>query len=128
MPDPNVPLAASVMPFDKFWAWIQGHPNCILSAGTAEALFYDAEDFHWHFGAEEDGTLLVQVIRGKNLVGEILIAPRSVAYVQSEGKGEEEFLFECVVEAESERVSAFHFTLSHDYSPEETVKQGRWVH
>ena len=125
--DPKLPLAANVIAFDKFWTWLQGHPNCILSAGTPEAVLYDDEDFHWHFAAEEDGTLLLQVLRGKQIVGEIAIAPQNITYVQSEGKGEE-FLFECIAETEDEPLAAYHFTVSHDYSPEEVVKQGRWVH
>lgn len=126
--DPKLPLGHNVLPFEKFWKWLQGHPNCILTAGTPECVLYDDDDFHWHFGSEEDGTLLVQVIRGKQFVGEIAIDPRNVSYVQSEAKGQEEFLFECVVEAENEPVAAYHFVLMHDYSPEEVVKSGRWVH
>ena len=129
MADPKLPLSANVLPFDKFWKWLQGHPNCILSAGTPEAVLYDDEDFHWHFSVEEDNTLLVQVLRGKAMIGEIAIAPRNISYVQSESKGEEEFVFECVAETESEPIAAYHFTLSHDYSPEEVPsKPGRWVH
>lgn len=126
--DPKLPLSHNVITFDQFWRWLQSHPNCILGAGTADTALYDDDDLHWHFGVEDDGTLLVQVIRGKQLLGEILIQPREVAYVQSESKGEEEFLFECIIEAEHERLSAWHFTLSHDYSPEEMPKAGRWVH
>ena len=126
--DPKIPIASSVIPFEKFWKWVQGHPNCILSAGTPEAVLYDDEDFHWHFSADEDGTQLLQVLRGKQLVGEIAITPRNVSYVQSEGKGEEEFVFECIAELDAESIAAYHFTLSHDYSPEEVVKQGRWMH
>lgn len=128
MADPKL-IATNVMPFEKFWSWLQGHPNCILSAGTPETVLYDDEDFHWHFSIEEDSTLLVQVLRGKAMIGEIAINPRNIAYVQGENKGEEEFLFECVVEGESEPVAAYHFTLSHDYSAEEVpAKPGRWVH
>jgi hypothetical protein len=126
--DPKLPLAPNVMPFEKFWKWLQGHPNCILSAGTPEAVLYDDEELHWHFGAEEDGVLLVQVVRGKALLGEIAISPETISYVQSESKGEEEYVFECVAETDTEPVAAYHFTLSHDYNAEETVKQGRWVH
>jgi len=126
--DPKLPLAPNVVPFDKFWKWLQGHPNCVLAAGTPEAVLYDDEDLHWHFGAEEDGTLLVQVIRGKTLLGEIAIAAETISYVQSEAKGDEEVVFECVSETETEPLVAYHFTLSHDYSPEENVKPGRWVH
>lgn len=124
----KLPLAQNVLPFDRFWTWIQTHPNCIVAAGTPETMIYDAEDYHWHFGAEEDGTLLVQVLRGKNIVAEILLSSRQVTYVQGERKGEEEYVFECVVETDREPVVAYHFTLTHDYSPEETAKKGRWVH
>ena len=124
----KLPLSTNVLTFDKFWKWLQVHPNCILSAGTPEAELYDDEDFHWHFGTEDEGALLVQVLRGKQFVGEVVIAPRRVTYVQSEAKGDEEFLFECVAESESEPVAAYHFVLSHDYSPEEPVQHGRWVH
>lgn len=125
---PKVPLVANVLPFAKFWKWLQGHANCILSAGTPDAMLFDADDFHWHFAEEDDGTLLLQVLRGKDLVGEIAITPRTIAYVQSEAKSQDEVLFECVAETEAERVAAYQFTLSHDYSPEEPVKTGRWVH
>ena len=126
--EPKLPLPSNVIPFDKFWKWLLGHPNCILSAGTPEAVLYDDEDFHWHLGAEEEDTMLVQVLRGKQILGEVLIAFRSVAYVQAEQKGEEEHVFECIVEAESERVAAYHFTLSHGYTTEEAATKGRWVH
>jgi len=122
-------LATNVLAFDTFWKWLQGHPNCILSAGTPDAVLYDDEDFHWHFSVEEDSTLLLQVLRGKAMIGELAVTARNVSYVQSEAKGEEEYLFECVAETDSEPVTAYHFTLSHDYSAEEApAKPGRWVH
>ena len=118
-----------VVPFETFWKWLQGHPNCIVSAGTPEAVLYDHDDFHWHFGAEgEEGAQLIQLIRGKNLVGELVIDARSVTYVQIEHKGEEEYLFDCVEENTEGAVAAYTFTLSHDYDPEEAAPQGRWVH
>ena len=40
-----------------FWNWLAAHPNCILRAGTPEAVLYDDEEFHWHFAAEGGGTL-----------------------------------------------------------------------
>jgi hypothetical protein len=72
----------------------------------------------------------VQVIRGKQLIGEIAIAPRSITYVQSEARAEEEFLFECVEESDTGVFVAYHFTLSHDYSTEEEAppQRGRWLH
>ena len=127
--EPKLPLPTTVVPFDKFWTWLQVHPNCILSAGTPETVLYDDDDLHWHLAVDDESTLLVQVIRGKQLLGEIAIVPRQIAYVQVEAKAEEEFIFECIVENESERVAAYHFTMSHEYdAAEETPKTGRWVH
>lgn len=126
--EPNLPLSANVLSFDTFWKWLQGHPNCIVSAGTPEVVLFDHDDFHWHFGEGEGGVLLVQVIRGKNIVGELVIDPRHVSYVQSETRGPEEFAFDCIEEATDGPVVACSFVLSHDYDPQEAAPQGRWVH
>ena len=97
----------TVIPFEKFWKWLQGHPNCILSAGTGDVLIHDCEDFHWHFAQEETGDLVVEVIRGKQLVSEMVIVPREISCVQVEPKAEEEFLFECIPANISLSVSLF---------------------
>ena len=54
------------------------HPNCIVRAGTPEAIMYDDEDLHWHFAVEGTSTLLVQVLRGKRLMGWMLNTMRCV--------------------------------------------------
>jgi hypothetical protein len=117
-----------VLTFEKFWHWLQGHPNCVLAAGTSEVVLYDQEDFHWHFGKEADGTLLVQVLRGKELVGELLLAAGDVTHVEGVAKSEDEFVFECIAEGSEGAMPAYQFTLSHGYDPEESPPQGRWVH
>ena len=76
--DENVTLS-----FGVFWEWLITHPNCILRAGTPEAAIFDDDDLHWHFAtAAEDGTPVVQVLRGKRLIGELLLVPDQVSYVQ----------------------------------------------
>ena len=92
---------AYTLPFTKFWAWVQLHPNCIVRAGTPEVVLFDDDDLHWHFGHDEDGTLLVQLIRGKKLFGEMAIAPADVTYVQVEPADGEEFRFELLGEGEN---------------------------
>jgi hypothetical protein len=125
---PPLKMETTTLPFEKFWSWVQAHRNCILSAGTTQSVLYDAEDFHWHFG-NENGTLLVQVLRGKEMVGEILIEPQLISYVQTLRHGEEEYEFDCVSELESEPVVVCYFTLSHDYDVQESQpKKGRLVH
>jgi hypothetical protein len=121
--------AATTLSFDRFWGWLQAHPNCVLRAGTPEAVLYDDEDLHWHFTAEGPDTLLVQLIRGKRLVGELLVLPAEIAYVQGEpAEGEDEYVFELVSESESDRVAAYHFVLSHGFDEDEPVRTGRAVH
>src|SRR5215207_8562049 len=101
---------ASTLPFAKFWAWLQGHGNCILRAGTPEAVLFDHEDFHWTILTEDDATRVIQVARGKELVGELVVFPAEVAYVQTEpAEHEGEWVFECVIEGEAAREVAYHF-------------------
>lgn len=109
----NEPLT---LPFETFWSWLATHPNCILRGGTPEAVLYDDEDLHWHFALEGGETMLVQVLRGKRLVGEILVQPEQITYVQgTPGETEEEYVFELISEGDASRVSAYFFVLSHTY-------------
>ncbi len=108
------------LPFETFWNWVVTHPNCILRAGTPEAVLYDDDDLHWHFAGEGATTLLVQVLRGKRLIGELLMEPEQVTYVQGvQGQREEEHVFELIVESEKDRVVAYFFVLAHGYESEE---------
>jgi hypothetical protein len=127
----NTTLArgGTTLPFDRFWSWVQGHPNCILRAGTPETTLYDDDDLHWHFAAEDPDTLLLQLMRGKRIVGEIVVMPSDVDYVQGEpGESDEEYVFELISESETERVASYHFILSHGYDAEDPVTPGRAVH
>jgi hypothetical protein len=126
--DKNIQHAASTVGFEAFWTWLQTHPNCILRAGTPEAVVYDDDDLHWHFAAEGPDTLVVQLMRGKKLVGEIVVAPADVAYVQGVAGEEDEYVFELISESESDRVVSYHFVLSHGYDAQSPVSAGRAVH
>jgi len=113
--DENVTLS-----FGVFWEWLLTHPNCILRAGTPEAAIFDDDDLHWHFAtAVDDGTPVVQVLRGKRLMGELLLVPDQVSYVQGSAADEEgEYLFELISETEAERFAAYFFVLAHGYEGE----------
>ena len=128
MPNKALEHAATTLAFDAFWTWLQAHPNCIIRAGTPEAVIYDDDDLHWHFTSEGMETLVVQAIRGKDLVAEILVAPGEVAYVQGVAGDEEEYVFELISESETERVAAYYFVLSHGFDAEERITSGRPVH
>ncbi|HSN27645.1 MAG TPA: hypothetical protein VLT45_15240, partial [Kofleriaceae bacterium] len=75
---------ATTLTFDKFWKWLAGHANCIVRAGTPEVVLLDHDDFHWTLLDEDDHTQVVQLARAKDLVGELLVFPAEVAYVQVE--------------------------------------------
>lgn len=112
--------------FDSFWSWLVTHPNCILRAGTPEAVIYDDDDLHWHFAAEGPETLLVQVIRGKRLIGELLLAPEPVTYVSGmAGDAEGEYLFELIAETGSDRQALYFFALAHGYDEADEASGGR---
>ena len=121
--------ATATLSFPSFWSWLQAHANCILRAGTPEIVVYDAEDLHWHFATEGDDALIVQLIRGKNLVSEIVVVPGDITYVQGvAGEVEDEFVFELISETDRDRVAAYHFVLSHGYDGQETAPSRRAVH
>ena len=89
-------------------------------------MIYDDDDLHWHFGSEGDSTVVVQVLRGKRLVGEILVEPEQVSYVQgTAGEEEGEYVFELIAENESEQVASWFFVLSHGYETEGAPVHGR---
>lgn len=110
------------LPFETFWAWLVGHPNCVLRAGTPESALYDDDDLHWHFAMEASAPtegsnlLLVQVIRGKRLLGELFLDPEQISYVEgSAGEREDEFVFELITETDTDRLAAYYFVLTHGY-------------
>ncbi len=108
------------MPFETFWGWLMAHPNCIVRAGTPESVLYDDEDLHWHFAAEAPQTLLVQVLRGKRLVGELLLDPEQISHVQAvPQERQDEHVFELLVENDSERFAAYFFALVHGFEDED---------
>ncbi len=109
----------ATLDLDAFWNWLVLHPNCVVRAGTVDALLCDDEDFHWQFVSENDNLLIAQLVYGKRLVGEILIDRERVAYVQSfQGDQENEYVFELICETERERMAAWVFVMSHGLEDE----------
>jgi hypothetical protein len=125
----TIEQAAVTLSFEAFWNWLQTHPNCILRAGTPETVVYDDDDLHWHFAAEGADTRVVELLRGKKLIGEIVVGLADVAYVQQVDGEEDEHVFELVSETETDRVVAYYFVLSHGYDGgQELPTPGRAVH
>lgn len=106
----------STLTFNDFWEWLVVHPNCILRAGIQNAVIYDDEDYHWHFAQESPDNYLVQIIRGKRLVGEFVLPLERVAYVQVlAGEQEGEVVFEAVGADEAETPLVCFFVMSHGF-------------
>lgn len=107
----------TTLPFERFWRWLKDHPNCILEAGTGNASLFDFEDFHWGFVQEEDGRVIAQLIRGKNLAGEVVIDPTEITYVQAspdaEGAARGQWIFEAMAGRGEQESIAAYFVLSH---------------
>ncbi len=110
-----------------FWRWASYHYNCILRAGSDTCVVFDQPYLHWHLLQEPDGTLVVQTIRGKDLIAEIVVDPASVVYVESSPQEDDQVLFELFVETAEEPIPLFHFLMSHGFD-EEQNDVGRWTH
>lgn len=120
-----VPLT---MQFDKFWQWLQAHCNCILRAGTPDVVLFDHDDFHWHLASEDEFTQLLQLVRGKELVGEIVVLSSEIAYVQCNPPEHDEWVFECIVESANAREAAYHFVMAHEFDGDDGSPTRRWTH
>lgn len=104
----------TTLPFDQFWQWLSDHPNCIVRAGTPEAILYDDDDLHWLFGREDERTMLVQVLRGKRVVAELFLEPEQVSYVEGAPPDTtDEYSFELISETENDRSVVGFFVLTH---------------
>jgi hypothetical protein len=112
-----MPRPEKTITFDAFWSWIQDHPGCILRVGSADAVLFDDDDLHWVFMEEEDRRGVVQLIKGKNLVGELVLYGRNVHRVQvvpdPESGDRGHFLIELLDEGKEEPRVLYHFLVAH---------------
>ncbi|MBS1110163.1 MAG: hypothetical protein H6Q88_2155 [Anaeromyxobacteraceae bacterium] len=114
--------SGATLPFERFWKWLKHHPNCILRAGTSEAWLYDQDDLHWHLEDGPERRASVQVLRGKQVLGELVLDVRDVVFVQatldSEEDGERRYLFEVVGGDRAEPYAVYHFLVAHGFEEE----------
>ena len=122
-PDP----ASITLTFDEFWSWLKAHRNCIVRAGTPYSVLMDHDDYHWDVLQEDEDTQILQLVRGKDLVGEIIVMVADIAYVHCPPCEGEEQIFECVVETEQSREIVYHFAMAHPYEGEPTQSRS-WTH
>ena len=126
----KVKRAASndTLTLDKFWTWLQDHAHCILRVGTPDAVVFDDDDFHWRLDIEQDQTHVVQCLRGKRLIGEVVFAPVDVAYVDVVDAPGEEHLFELIQEGPEDRIALAHLVLTHGLEDDDEDPPDRWTH
>jgi hypothetical protein len=107
----------NALTMDSFWKWLKEHANCVIQASTAEAHLYDQDDVHWHIAEELDRTLVVQLIRGKQMIAEIVMDPRDVLYIQStaDTARPERFVFEMVAGSKDETFVLCSFLMAHGF-------------
>lgn len=127
MPTEAPDSASITLPFDKFWSWLKAHRNCIVRAGTPYSVVMDHEDYHWDVLSEDQDTQVLQLVRGKELVGEIIVLAAEIAYVQCPLSDTEEQLFECVVETPHGSEVVYHFAMAHSFD-EEPAQSRSWTH
>ncbi len=108
---------ATTLAFEKFWHFLTEHPNCIIRAGTADSVLFDMPEMHWDFFDEDEGRAVVQLIRGKSLVGELVIDRTIVKAVHGSIDVEEAaqgyWLFEVMAASAKDDLPAYHFLMSH---------------
>jgi len=119
---------ATTLSLDEFWEWLDVHRGCILRVSTATAALFDHEDHHWLLLHDEQEPPAVQLLRGKHLVGEIVLEIGDIAYVQCMPGEGEEVAFELMVEEASSREIAVQFLMAHGYDSTEMASSGHWTH
>lgn len=113
------------LPFEAFWPWVITHPNCIVRVGTPETTLFDDEALHWLFDDQNPAELVIQLALGKRLVGEIVLQPDQVSYVEaSTGEAAGEYVFDLIAESENDRLAVCTFVLSHAFEAEEQAAHG----
>ncbi|HEY8570295.1 hypothetical protein [Microbulbifer sp.] len=119
----------NTLSLQDFWTWLTEHCNCILRAGTPDSILYDDDDFFWRFTHENPNTLLVQLVKGKRLVGEVFVEPDLVSSVRITPGDKEEVIFDLMAEADGEEQVLYYFVMAHGYDvhepPSTTTRHGR---
>jgi hypothetical protein len=120
----SVTAVGTAMQLDKFWRWLQEHHNCIVRAGTRDAVLYDQDDLHWHLYEDGEHNIVIQLMRGKELMGEFSISRPDVMFVEATpaAEGEGQFEFNLVGGPEGEPLAMYHFLMAHGV--EETDEHG----
>jgi len=126
-PNKSIQNAMSTISFDEFWQWLIEHNGCILRAGTPTAVIFDDESVFWNLRTLDADHCLVQVVRGKSIVGEMILIKAEITYVQGQPGEQEEHLFELISETQTEHIAAYHFVVCHGYDVDEPKPGDAWI-
>jgi hypothetical protein len=107
-----------VIDFERFWAWLGRHANCIIEAGSPDFALFDHDDFHWQVAETPDGERVVQLVRGKDLVGEVAVEANRVLAVHAITMEPGRFRFD-LVGAEADEALRY-FVLAHAFDESKT--------
>ncbi|MFV8781843.1 hypothetical protein ACNKU7_05410 [Microbulbifer sp. SA54] len=108
-----------------FWAWLAEHTNCILRLGTPDSILYDDDDYHWRFSQENPRTLLVQLMRGKRMVGEVFVEPELITSVRVSPGEKDDVIFDLMSEADDQEQVLYYFVMAHGLEPDERSSHDR---
>ena len=123
-------LIVKNLPFIKIlptWAQALSIKYCSKTANLYIA-HGNIRDYLPHKMNEDEFTQILQLVRGKELVGEIVVLSSDIAYVQCNSPEGDEYVFECIVETPAVREAAYHFVMSHEYDEGESPSGRRWTH
>jgi hypothetical protein len=124
----NIPDNSQALSVQQFWRWAAAHYNCIIRAGSDQCVVYDQPYLHWHLIEEEDDLYIAQIIRGKDLITELVIDARQVVYVESVQQEDANVLFELIGNIEGEPIALYHFLMAHGYENEDDRARSKWTH
>ncbi len=68
--------------FQAFWAWLKEHANCVVAASWEGGSLFDHDAFHWLFLEEDERQMVLQLVIGKTLVGELIFDGQLIDEVQ----------------------------------------------
>ncbi|OIP31030.1 MAG: hypothetical protein AUK47_23365 [Deltaproteobacteria bacterium CG2_30_63_29] len=117
----------STLPIRDFWSWLKQHSNCIVRAGGLGFTHFDLADIHWCLSEEEDGLLVLHLIRGKDTQGEMVFHLGDVLYVQGSPDEGENVMFECVATGPDGPTPLCYFLMAHSYD-EPSDDAEHWTH
>jgi hypothetical protein len=103
--------------FPGFWEFLKDHANCVLGASWGPGALFDEDSLHWVLFDREDHHAVLQLIRGKNLVGELVIDPQEIDEVEispdPENPQSGHYLAELLSSAARGREPLGHVLLAH---------------